>query len=124
MLDASALLALLNQEPGAERLTDALLQNAVISAVNIAEVQAKIVASGGDPDQVWKYVIGLVSSIEPFTAEQAKVAGDLVAKTKHLGLSLGDRACLSLASVLAAPVYTTDSAWLKLKLAIRIHSLR
>lgn len=124
VLDASALLALLNQERGAERLTDTLMQKAVMSAVNIAEVQAKLVDAGGNPEEVWTYVIGLVSNVEPFTAEQAKIAGTLIAKTKPLGLSLGDRACLALATVLKAPVYTADRPWLKLKLGLRIHSLR
>src|SRR5471030_3437439 len=104
VLDASALLALLNQEPGAERMTDAIMENSIMSAVNVAEVQAKLVDAGGEPDEVWKYVLGLISKVEPFTEEQAKIAGTLIAKTKSLGLSLGDRSCLALAMALKSPI--------------------
>lgn len=124
VLDASALLALLNQEPGAERLTDAVMENSIMSAVNVAEVQAKLVDAGGDPDEVWKYVVGLISKIEPFSAEQAKISGTLIAKTKPLGLSLGDRSCLALAMSLKLPVFTADKSWSSLKLGIRIHPIR
>jgi ribonuclease VapC len=124
VLDASVLLALLNQERGAERLTDAVMENSVMSAVNVAEVQAKLVDAGGAPDEVWKFVLGLISKVEPFTEEQAKIAGTLIAKTKPLGLSLGDRSCLALAMALKSPVYTADKVWLSLKLGIRIHSIR
>jgi ribonuclease VapC len=65
-----------------------------------------------------------IPDIEPFTAEQARIAGTLVQKTISLGLSLGDRACLALAIALEAPVYTTDRLWKKLKLGIPINVLR
>ena len=58
------------------------------------------------------------------TAEQAKIAGSLAARTRSLGLSLGDRACLALGLTLQAPDYTTDRAWKNLKLGIRIHVIR
>jgi PIN domain nuclease of toxin-antitoxin system len=96
----------------------------LMSAVNVAEVQAKLVDAGGDPDRVWSYILGLISGVEPFSAEQAKIAGTLIAKTKPLGLSLGDRACLALAIALKSPVYTADKPWLSLKLGPRIHSIR
>jgi PIN domain nuclease of toxin-antitoxin system len=52
------------------------------------------------------------------------LVGDLVAQTRQLGLSLGDRACLALALSLKAPIYTADKSWKKLKLAVRIHVIR
>jgi len=124
VLDASALLALLNQEPGAERLTDSIMENSIMSAVNVAEVQTKLVDAGGDPEEAWNYVLGLVSKVEPFIAEHAKIAGTLIAKTKPLGLSLGDRSSLALAISLQLPVYTADKSWSTLKLGVRIHSIR
>lgn len=124
VLDASAILAMLNQEPGAEKITLELLSQATASAVNLAEVQAKLVREGGDPDESWALALDPLPKVEPFTAEQAKIAGSLVQKTKGLGLSLGDRACLALAMVLNAPVYTTDQPWKKLKLGIPIHVIR
>lgn len=59
-----------------------------------------------------------------FTAEQAKIAGDLVAQTRSLGLSLGDRACVALGILLRAPIYTADKAWKKLNVGVRIHVIR
>jgi PIN domain nuclease of toxin-antitoxin system len=124
VLDASAILALLNDEPGAEKITPELLSHATASAVNLAEVQTMLVREGGDPDESWGLAVDPIPDIEPFTAEQSRIAGTLVQKTSSLGLSLGDRACLALAIVLEAPVYTTDRLWKKLKLGIPIYVLR
>jgi ribonuclease VapC len=104
VLDASAILALLNDEPGAEKITPELLSRATAGAVNAAEVQTILVREGGDPDESWALAVDPIPSIEPFTAEQARIAGTLVRKTSPLGLSLGDRACLALAIALEAPV--------------------
>jgi ribonuclease VapC len=124
VLDASAILALLNEEPGAEKITPELLSRATTSAVNLAEVQTILVREGGDPDESWALVTDPISDVEPFTAEHARIAGTLIQKTRSLGLSLGDRACLALAIALDAPVYTTDQLWRKLKLGVPIHVLR
>jgi ribonuclease VapC len=124
VLDASALLALLNQEPGSETLTPELLTGAVISAVNLAEVHSKLVGRGLNPDDAWEAALGPIREAVPFTAEQAKLVGDLVAQTRPLGLSLGDRACLALGLALKAPVFTADKSWKKLKVGARIHVIR
>jgi ribonuclease VapC len=124
VLDASALLALLNQEPGAHKLTTDLLREATASTVNLAEVQTKLVREGGDPDEAWELALAPISQAEPFTSEHARIAGTLVRQTRPLGLSLGDRACLALAMALGAPVYTTDKDWKDLDLGIRITVLR
>jgi PIN domain nuclease of toxin-antitoxin system len=124
VLDASALLALLSQERGAQRLTPELLSDAVASTVNLAEVQAKLVHEGEDPDMAWKVILASGPNAEPFTSDQAKTAGALVKQTRPLRLSLGDRACLALAMTLGAPVYTTDRNWKHLKLGIEINLLR
>jgi PIN domain nuclease of toxin-antitoxin system len=68
--------------------------------------------------------LSTVSAVEPFTDEQARIAGDLIAKTEKLGLSLGDRSCLALAIVLKAPVYTTEQVWKNLKVGVPIHVIR
>ena len=124
VLDASALLALLNQEQGAQKLTPELLREATSSTVNLAEVQTKLVREGADPDEAWELALAPIAEVESFSSEQAKIAGTLVKETRSLGLSLGDRACLALAIMLKAPVYTTDRDWKNLKLGIRIHALR
>jgi ribonuclease VapC len=124
VLDASAVLVLLNNEPGADKLTPEVLSNASCSTVNLAEVQTKLVSEGGNPDEAWEDTLSPIRDAMPFTAEQAKLAGSLVAETRRLGLSLGDRACLALALVLKAPVYTADKTWRNLKLGVRIHVIR
>ena len=124
MLDASALLALFNQEPGCETLTGELLNEAIASTVNLAEVHSKLVACGGSSNGAWEHVTSVVREAVPFTAEHAKLAGDLVSQTRPLGLSLGDRACLALGISLNAPIYTADKSWKKLKVGAPIHSIR
>ena len=124
VLDASALLALLNNEAGSEALTPELLSDATSSTVNLAEVQTKLVSEGGDPDEAWEDTLSPIREAAPFTDTQAKIAGDLVAQTRRLGLSLGDRACLALGIELKAPIYTADRSWKTLKLGVRIHVIR
>jgi ribonuclease VapC len=124
ILDASTVLALINDEPGAEKLTPELLSNASCSTVNLAEVQTKLVSAGGSPDEAWEDALSPVREALPFNDEQAKIAGSLVAQTRRLGLSLGDRACLALGIVLKAPIYTADKTWRSLKLGVRIHVIR
>jgi ribonuclease VapC len=124
VLDASAVLVLLNNEPGADKLTPELLSSASCSTVNLAEVQTKLVSEGGNPDEAWEDALSPIHDAMPFTDEQAKIAGSLIAETRRFGLSLGDRACLALALVLKAPIYTADKTWRNLKLGVRIHVIR
>jgi PIN domain nuclease of toxin-antitoxin system len=124
VLDASAILALLNNETGADVLTPSLLSNAMCSTVNLAEVQAKLVSAGGRSEEAWEDALSPVREAVPFTEEHAKIAGDLAINTRTLGLSLGDRACLALGLALNAPVYTADKSWKSLKLNVRIHVIR
>jgi len=124
VLDASALLAVLNREPGAEKLTPQLLSGATSSSVNLAEVQSKLVSRGIKPDEAWEATISPIREASAFTDDQAKIAGSLIAQTSAFGLSLGDRACLALGIALKAPVYTADRSWRNLKLGVRIHLVR
>ena len=124
VLDASAILAVLQDEPGNEVLTDEVLAASVVSAVNLAEVQTSMVRRGVPPVEAWIRARVPVTHVADFTEDQARVAGSLVAKTRTLGLSLGDRACLALALELGASVYTADRTWKKLNLAIAIHFIR
>lgn len=117
-------MAILNGETGTEKLTPGFLSDATISTVNLAEVQTKLVSQGLDPDDAWDAALGPVRESQPFTAEQARIAGNLVAETRTLGLSLGDRACLALGITLGATVYTADQSWKSLRLGVRIHLIR
>jgi ribonuclease VapC len=124
VLDASALMALINSEPGADKLTPEIMSAAATSTVNLAEVHGKLVQRGFSLDDAWTAANWAIHEAVAFTAEQAKTAGDLVLQTRSLGLSLGDRACLALGIALHAPVYTADRAWKDLRLGIRIHVIR
>jgi PIN domain nuclease of toxin-antitoxin system len=124
VFDASAMLALLQHERGAENLTDEILECAVVSTVNLAEVQSKLVKMRNDPDRAWDAALSTVIAVEPYTSEQARIAGDLITKTEKYGLSLGDRSCLALAIALKAPVYTTEQIWRNLKVGVPIHVIR
>ena len=124
VLDASAMLALIQHERGEEKLTDDLLERAVASTVNIAEVQSKLVKKSSDPERSWVSALSIVSAVEPFTRDQARIAGDLITVTERYGLSLGDRSCLALAIALNAPVYTTEQVWRNLDVGIPIYVIR
>jgi ribonuclease VapC len=124
VLDASAILAVINSEPGAEKLTPSLLARAVASSVNVAEVQTKLLGRGWTSDAAWEDATSPVREIVAFDEEQARIAGDLATRTRHLGLSLGDRACLALGSVLKVPVYTAEKAWKKFKVSVKVQLIR
>jgi PIN domain nuclease of toxin-antitoxin system len=124
VLDASALLAVLNQEFGADRLTPELLSSAASSTVNLAEVQRKLVDRGLSPDDAWEATLSTIREAVSFTPEHARLAGNLVGRTRALGLSLGDRACLAVGFALKAPVYTADRTWKNLKVGVQIHVIR
>jgi ribonuclease VapC len=118
------MLAVLNAEPGSEKLTPEMLNNSTGSTVNLAEVHTKLVSRGGDPDEAWEDALSAIQEAAPFDEEQARITGSLVAQTRALGLSLGDRACLALGLALKAPVYTADRSWKNLKVGVRIHVIR
>jgi len=124
VLDASAILAVINGEPRAEKLTPVLLARAVGSALNLAEVQTKLVTRGWTSEEAWEDATSPVRDVLPFDDEQARITGDLASQTKPLGLSLGDRACLALGMALKAPVYTADGTWKKVRIGVRVHVIR
>ena len=123
VLDASAVLALLKREPGAERVR-AVLDRAMIGTVNVAEVQTKLVDLGLSRHAAEERIRFLGCRIVAFSEGQAIEAGSLVEQTRKLGLSLGDRACVALAIDREATVYTTDRIWKDLDLGIRIETIR
>jgi ribonuclease VapC len=123
VLDASALMALIRREAGADRV-EASLPGALISTVNQAEVLAKLVAAGLDEKLAWWHIAEVGCDAVSFDEEQARIAGGLVKVTRPLDLSLGDRACLALAIQRQATVYTTDRAWKSLPIGIQIEVIR
>lgn len=117
VLDASAVLALLQNEPGADHVWQ-YVPGARLSAVNAAEVVAKLVDAGSAAEEAGELLDRLGAEILPFDA------GDVVplARIRHgsRALSLGDRACLALALRLAVPAVTADRAWSGLQTGVEI----
>lgn len=111
LLDASALLAYLQREPGFEAVREALREGAAISAVNLAEVAGKLKAKGKDPERIVRRLLAMGLEVLPFTLEEALEAGALDPLTRPLGLSLGDRACLAAGRVRGLAVLTADRTW-------------
>ncbi len=123
VLDASAILAFLHDEPGAEQVT-AVLDGALVSAVNWAEVLQKALQRGADVHGMAAEFRKVGVTFEPFSTVQAEIAARLWGKTRHLGLSLADRACLALALDRKLPVITADRVWSHLDLEVDIQILR
>lgn len=123
VVDASALLAMLHSEPGAD-VVEAAVDGAAISTVNWSEVCQRSIARGVDTAGFRADVAALGLALMDFTAEDAERAAELWPPTRQLGLSLGDRACLALASRLGRRALTADRSWLALSLGIEIESIR
>ena len=123
VLDASAVLALLNDEPGAETVAG-LVRNSAISAVNVSEVAAKLDDAGVPEHVIRRAVGGLLMDIVPFDAEQALQSGLLRTATRAAGLSLGDRACLGLAKRLGLSAVTADRSWERVQIGVSVTVLR
>lgn len=123
VLDSSALMAVMRSETGAE-IVAACLDWAIVSTVNLAEVETKLVSAGLDEQQAWRHIAEMKCQSVPFDEEQARMAGGLVKVTRPFGLSLGDWACLALAIERKATVYTTDRVWKSLNLGIEIEVIR
>jgi PIN domain nuclease of toxin-antitoxin system len=122
VVDASAVLAVLNAEPGSELLNGG--DDLVISAVNLSEVVAKLADDGTPPDSIRQMLLDLKLDVRDFGAELALQAVFLRAVTRPFGLSLGDRACLSLGRALSLPVFTTDRIWRQVSVGVDVRLLR
>jgi PIN domain nuclease of toxin-antitoxin system len=123
VLDASALLALIFEETGAD-VVAASARRGIISAVNYSEVIVRIMVINGDVRKADEAVSRLEIDVVPFDAAMAHQAAALRASTKHLGLSLGDRTCLALGMSIQSPVLTADKDWAKLNIGIEIRLIR
>jgi len=100
------------------------MDGAVMSAVNLAEVYSKISELDATEWPRTEALLALLDRVEPMTQQQARACGELRMRTRHAGLSLGDRACLALAIELGAEVYTADRAWKQINIGVPIHLIR
>lgn len=125
MLDASAVLALMLGEDGAEAVHD-LLPLAHVSSVTLSEVVAKLQERGVPSDLIATSLSELGLDVVPFDEEQARYAGLLRRETRSAGLSLGDRCCFAAAAAIKAIAVTSDRDWLKLadQLDVKIMAIR
>lgn len=111
VFDASAALAFLLDEPGAERVERALIEGGVMSTINLAEVSQKLSRNAADPARAGLTIGKLSLRYVAVDEELAIAAGALVSRTASKGLSLADRCCLELARRLALPALTADRKW-------------
>ena len=129
LLDASALLAYLGDETGADVVADAIAGGTRISTVNLAEALSTLATRGTDPAEVVFELTerGLLDgaiTVEPFTTPDATEAARLRPLTRSAGLSLADLACLAVARRLAAGVLTADQTWRSLGLDVDVQVIR
>ena len=123
VLDASAILALLNKEPGSEEVLK-FIGKAAMSTVNLSEVIAKLADAGIPEEDIREIISHLNLEVIDFNQEQALKSGILRPITKSIGLSFGDRACLALAIFLNQPVLITDRLWGNINVGVEVRILR
>jgi ribonuclease VapC len=123
VLDASALIALLWEEPGGAAV-EPLLDRSVVCAVNWGEVLQRYCADGIDTAGKRESIEALGVRIEDFSAEDAETVAELWQPTRAVGLSLGDRACLALARRLGLSAHTADRDWRKVDVGVEVVVIR
>ena len=123
VLDASAVLAIYFDEPGAEAVA-AIVADSLLSSVNYTEVVSSALDRGGSFDHVLRSLARMAFVVVDYDLTLARRAGQLRPATRAFGLSLGDRACLALAERERLPAYTTDRSWAKLDLEIEVRVIR
>ncbi len=123
VVDASAILALLNQETGSEEVSQ-FIDKAAISTVNLSEIIAKLADAEIPEEDIRQILSNLNLEVIDFNEEQALKAGMLRPITKSIGLSFGDRACLALGIILNQPVLTTDRLWGSINVGVEVRVVR
>lgn len=123
VLDASAVLAHIFDEPGGDESV-AKFVNGAISAVNVTEIVTRLVDAGWNDVAIDAEQKTWAFAVEPYDTALAVEAGALRRATRHRGLSLGDRACLALARRLGVPAYTADRSWGDLDVGVDIRVVR
>lgn len=119
VLDASALMAMLREEPGAKLVADAIA-DARMSVFNYAEVVSYFIYAGMDQHDIDAMLDPLPIELVPADKDLARLAGHLRGPTVDAGLSLGDRFCLALAKRKGLPAWTADKEWKRIAGAIGV----
>jgi ribonuclease VapC len=110
VLDASAVLAVLQNEPGKEKV-EIILDQSAIGRINVTEILTSLINKGATLQDAVAAIDSLELPVIEFDKTQAERTAELRPITKHLGLSLGDRACLALAIQENATAVTADRNW-------------
>lgn len=105
-------------------MVERVLDDAAVSTVNLSEAQAKLIERGAPAALAWSWLVDLELDVVAFDVDQARVAAELRATTRHRGLSFGDRACLALAASRQIAAMTADRSWLGLDVGVEIQSIR
>ena len=124
VVDSSAVIAYLRREHGWESLESYLAGTCLISAVNLTEIIGKLREKEVESATVDAILDQLGLTVVAFDESQARRAGEMRLATRHLGLSLGDRACLALAEELGVTAITTDAIWGQLASVISVRVIR
>ena len=129
VLDASALLAYPQGEPGSQTVQAALAAGAIINIVNYAEVLTRLGDAGEEPALAHRHLqeqglIGGLLQVVALTEDDAVAIARLRPATRAQGLSLGDRACLATGLRLGLPVVTADRSWAALSVGVAVHLIR
>jgi ribonuclease VapC len=123
ILDASAMLALLFAEPGADQVLPQAKGSQLLS-VNFAEVIQRVIQAGGTAAEAEQMMDRLEIAIVPFDRGLARLAAELRERTRSIGASLGDRACLAFGLASGRPILTCDRAWGRLELGLDLRMIR
>jgi PIN domain nuclease of toxin-antitoxin system len=124
VLDASAVLALVRDEPGADKVGPHV-GRAAISAVNLQEVVKELLLGGLEVVTIREMLDELRLDIRVHDVEAAYAAAGLHAQTREFGRGLGDRSCLALAMQLGVPALTADREWKKVKVkGLKVEQIR
>jgi len=124
VLDSTALIALLQWEPGYQRVAE-LLDRSVVSAVNLAEIVNKLVERGATGETAKQSLVQLELTVTDWSEDMAYGSAEFTRFNKSHGLSLGDRACLTLAKQLHAAAVTSDRTWRRMpSLGVRVMIFR
>ena len=123
ILDASAIIAYLDGEPGSE-VVEQWLPDSAASMINVCEVISVLVGQGKPEEQVSQRVHELVPVIVPFSWDIARITAALIVDTQPKGLGLGDRAALATAKIMNLPVLTSEPRWLDVSTGVDIRLIR
>lgn len=124
VMDASAVLALVRDEPGADKVASHV-GRAAISAVNLQEVIKELSLSGLDVETIRELLDELRLDVRAHDVEAAYLTAGLHTQTKEFGRGLGDRSCLALAMQLGVPALTADREWKKVKVkGLKVEHIR